>query len=129
MASIFTQIMNKSLSGHFVYEDSLCVAIMTIQPVKPGHVLVIPREEVDCWDDLPDDTTAHLMGISKKVTKAIKLSFKTSRVGFMIAGFEIPHTHIHLIPANSMADFSLSGLSIVDDDILERQCQLIKSAL
>ena len=129
MASIFTQIINGELPGHFVYQDDLCVAIMTIQPVKPGHVLVIPREEIDHWDDLPEALSAHLMIVSRNIAKAIKQSFSADRVGFMIAGFEVPHAHIHLIPANSMADFSLDGLSFAEAETLADHCQKIKDVL
>jgi diadenosine tetraphosphate (Ap4A) HIT family hydrolase len=126
MASVFTQIMQKEIPGHFVYEDDICVVIMTIQPVNPGHLLVIPREEVDYWDDLDTTVAEHLMKVAKQAAKAIKRVTGSDRVGFMIAGFEVPHTHIHLIPANSMSDFSLAGLSLAEGDELAKMCQSIK---
>ncbi|MCY4043683.1 MAG: HIT family protein [Cellvibrionales bacterium] len=126
MASVFTQIIQKDIPGHFVYEDDRVIVIMTIQPVKPGHVLVIPKEEVDYWDDLDEDLAEHLMRIARKAAKAIKKVTGSLRVGFMIAGFEVPHTHIHLIPANSMSDFSLAGLAFAEGDDLADMCQKIK---
>jgi len=129
MASVFTQILNGDLPGHFVYEDEQAVAIMTIQPVKDGHVLIIPREEIDHFDDLPAGLAAHLMHISQKVTKAIKQAFPCTRVGLIIAGLEVPHTHIHLIPINQLEDMSFANLSFADSDDLAKAAEKIKAYL
>jgi len=129
MASVFTQILNGDLPGHFVYEDEQAVAIMTIQPVKDGHVLIIPREEIDHFDDLPAELAAHLMHISQKVTKAIKQAFPCTRVGLIIAGLEVPHTHIHLIPINQLEDMSFANLSFADSDDLAKAAEKIKAYL
>jgi len=113
MASIFTQIISGKIPGHFVWQDEQCVAFMTIAPIRAGHLLVVPRLEIDHWDDLPEALAAHLMMISQKITKALKQAFPAQRVGLMIAGLEVPHTHIHLIPLDSMddMDFSLAEMS------------------
>ncbi len=129
MASVFTQIIEGKIPGHFVWDDEQCVAIMTIQPVREGHVLVIPKAEIDHWDDVPDELSAHLYLTAKKVAKAIKLAFPSERVGLVIAGLEVPHTHLHLIPVNNMQDFDFSGLSFAEGDALADAAQKIRDAL
>lgn len=129
MASVFSKIIQGELPGYFVWDDELCVAIMTIQPVRPGHVLVIPREEINHWDDMPDDLAAHLMVIARKITKAIKNAYPSQRVGLMVAGFEVPHTHLHLIPADSMHDFDITRLEFAKPDDLAEAAEKIRQAL
>lgn len=129
MASVFTQIMQGNLPGHFVHEDELCIVIMTIQPVQQGHMLVIPREEIDHWDDLPDELVAHMTVVAKKMTKALKQAFPSERVGMMIAGLEVPHTHIHLIPINALTDFDITDLAFAEADQLAEDAAKIKALL
>lgn len=129
MASIFSRIIAGELPGHFVWQDDLCVAIMTIQPINPGHVLVIPREEINHWDDLPEDLAAHLMLVSKKIAKAIKKTFPSERVGLVIAGFEVPHTHIHVMPVNQLSDMQFAGLAMADKEDLKAAAERIRQAL
>ncbi len=126
MASVFTQIMQGKIPGSFVYEDEQVVAIMTIQPVQPGHVLVIPRKEIDHFDDLPQEIAAHLMHVSQKIAKAIKLAYPCKRVSLIIAGLEVPHTHLHLIPINTMEDMSFARLEFADSDTLQAAAEKIK---
>ena len=106
MASIFSKIISERL-GHFVYEDSECVAFMDIRPATPGHCLVVPRIEIDEWTDADPEIVAHLMEVAQKVGQAQKQVFDFDRVGLLIAGFEVAHCHIHVLPANSMADFEV----------------------
>ncbi|MGJ7456585.1 HIT family protein [Halomonas sp. MA07-2] len=129
MASVFTRIMQGEIPGHFVHEDDQCVVIMTIQPMKPGHVLVIPREEIDHWDDLPADLTAHLMAVSKRVTRAIKRAFPCERVGLLIVGLEVPHVHIHLTPLDAMEDLRVLGLDMAPAEKLAAAAEKIRAAL
>lgn len=129
MSSVFTQIIDGKIPGHFVWQDDDCVAIMTIQPVNPGHVLVIPRQEVNHWDDLSDDLASHLMRISKKLAQAIKQAFVCERVGLVIAGFEVPHVHLHVMPTNSLADFNFTDLQFVDAEALKIAAERIREQL
>lgn len=129
MASIFTQIIEGDLPGHFIWKDDLAVAILTIAPIKEGHVLVIPRAEIDHWDDLPDEINAHLMAVSKKVTKAIKAVYDPLRVGLVIAGLEVPHTHLHLLPVDALSDFDFSKANMVDPASLAPVADKLKTAL
>lgn len=129
MASVFTLIMDGTIPGHFVWRDDVCVAIMTIQPIRAGHVLVIPREEIDHWNDLPADVAAHLMQVSQKVANALKKVFPARRVGLMIAGLEVPHTHIHLVPMDSMEDLNFLFAKNADAELLEMAAEKIRAAL
>lgn len=129
MASVFTLIMEGKIPGNFVYQDDTAVAILTIQPIREGHVLVIPRKEVDQWSDLDTDTAAHLMKVSHKIANAMKTIFPCTRIGLMIAGLEVPHTHIHLVPMDSMDDLSFEFARNADGETLKKTAEKIRVAL
>ncbi|WGL17387.1 HIT family protein [Microbulbifer bruguierae] len=129
MASIFTQIINGDLPGHFVWRDERAVAIMTIAPVKPGHCLVIPVEEIDHWDDVPADLSAHLMEVAANVAKAQKKVYSPKRVGVMVAGIEVPHTHYHLVPINEIADLDFSLQQQTEPEVLAAEAARLREAL
>ena len=105
MASIFSKIIAGEIPARLVWRDSECVAFMDIMPVSEGHLLVVPRQETDRWHDLPPTTAAHLFAVAHTIAAALDEVSERSRVGLMIAGFDVPHTHIHLFPADSMAQF------------------------
>lgn len=130
MSSVFTMIIKGDLPGTFVWEDDQCVAFMSINPLSHGHALVVPRDEIDHWIDVPRDLQQHLFEVAGQIGIAQKKAFNTQRVGMVIAGFEVPHTHIHLIPVNTMTDmdFALAANS-VDPKDLEKAALSIKSAL
>ncbi len=129
MASIFSKIINGEIPGHFVWKDSLCFSILTIQPICPGHLLVVPREEIDHWDDVAATTAAHLIQVSQKIAKAIKQVFPCKRVGLMIAGLEVPHTHIHLLPVNNLNEFNFKLAHEVPQDELTRIASSLRQVL
>jgi diadenosine tetraphosphate (Ap4A) HIT family hydrolase len=129
MASIFTQIIEGKLPGHFVWKDELAVAFMTIQPINDGHLLVIPRQEIDHWDDLPADLAAHLMLVAQRIARGLKEAFPCKRVGLIIAGLEVPHTHIHLMPVNELTDFDFSRAKNLDSSALESSAEKIRKVL
>ena len=104
MASVFTRIMSGELPGRFVYEDDKCVAFLSICPLKPGHTLVVPREEVDHWIDLEPELASHLMAVSQKIGRAIQHGFSPAKVGVTIVGLEVRHVHIHLVPIDDIRD-------------------------
>ena len=130
MASVFTMIIKGDLPGTFVWEDDRCVAFMSINPLAYGHTLVVPRDEIDQWLDVPSDLRQHLFEVADRIGAAQKQVFGSQRIGMIIAGFEVPHMHIHLIPANTLSDmdFSLASDS-VDTADLEKAAESIKSAL
>lgn len=129
MESVFTRIIKGELPGNFVWNDEHCVVITTIQPIRQGHLLVIPRQQIDHWDDLPDELAAHLMVVAKKVAKAIKQVFPCSRVGMTIAGLEVPHTHLHVLPIDNMNDFDFSRAAFAQADELAAVAGKIRAAL
>lgn len=129
MASVFTQIIDGKIPGNFVWKDDKAVAILTIQPIREGHVLVIPRDEVDHWSDLPLELAAHLMQVSHKIANALKISHPATRVGLMIAGLEVPHTHIHLVPIDSMRDMDFGFAKSATSDALKQNAEKIRAVL
>lgn len=129
MASIFSKIIDGELPGHFVWQDEACVAIMTIQPIKPGHLLVIPRKEIDHWDDLPEDLSGHLLGVSRKLAKVLKQVYQCQRVSLQIVGLEVPHTHLHLVPIDEMQDTDFARAAMSDSESLAAEAEKIRQAL
>jgi histidine triad (HIT) family protein len=101
--SIFTRIIDGEIPGRFLWKDDRCVSFLDVRPLAPGHALVIPRLEVDEWTDLPVDTAAHLMTVAHAIGRAQKEVLSPARIGMMIAGFEVPHVHVHVVPMDSMA--------------------------
>ena len=104
MPSVFTRIINGELPGRFVYQDDAVVAFLTIAPVQPGHTLVVPRQEIDDWLDLPAALRDQVFAVSQKVGAAIDRAFSPTRVAVLLLGLEVPHVHVHLLPINSEAE-------------------------
>lgn len=109
MASVFTMIINGELPARFVWRDDRCVAFLSINPLTDGHVLVVPREEIEHWLDADDDLLAHLMTVSRSIGEAIQQAYDPAKVGMMIAGLEVPHLHIHLAPINGLHDLNFAN--------------------
>ncbi len=114
MSSVFTKIINGQLPGRFVYRDDTVVAFLTIEPLRYGHTLVVPIQEVDKWTDLDDETWAHLNAVAKEVGNAVKTAFDSDRAGYIIAGFDVPHTHIHVFPTDQMSEYDFSKCYAAD---------------
>jgi diadenosine tetraphosphate (Ap4A) HIT family hydrolase len=130
MTTIFTRIIRGEIPGTFVYTDEACVAFMSINPMADGHVLVIPRDEVDHWVDLSPYMASHLFEVSHRISKALQQAFPCERVGLIIAGYEINHCHIHLIPTNNMGQLSFANAAAsVERETLEQHAERIISAL
>jgi histidine triad (HIT) family protein len=98
LASIFTKIIEGELPGEFVWKDETAVAFLSIAPLKPGHTLIVPIQEVDHWIDLDPASMQHLAVVAHAVGGAIQKAFKPVKVGSTILGLEVPHVHIHLVP-------------------------------
>ena len=129
MTSIFTKIINKEIPGRIIWEDSICIAMVDIRPLNRGHVLVIPREEVDRWHDLGAESVSHLMAIAHMVAEAQQLIFNPARIGLMIAGFEVPHTHIHSVPIENMSHLDFTQAEMGDPDDLDKVGDLLRCKL
>lgn len=108
MSTLFSRIIEGEIPGRFVWRDERCVAFLTIAPLRPGHALVVPRLEVDEWTDADDDVLRHLMVVARHVGAAQKTGFGAPRAGLMIAGFEVPHLHVHVFPTWDIDDFDFA---------------------
>lgn len=108
MASIFTRIINREIPGYIVAEDDRYIAFLDISPLVIGHTLVVPKTEVDYIFDLDDETLAGLNVFAKRVAHAVKKAIPCIRIGVAVIGLEVPHTHVHLVPMNSMGDLNFT---------------------
>jgi diadenosine tetraphosphate (Ap4A) HIT family hydrolase len=130
MATVFTKIINGEIPSRFVYEDDDVVAFLTIEPMTQGHTLVVPRAEIDNWQDVDSADFARVMAVAQRIGKAVSKAFDTERSGLIIAGLEVPHLHVHVFPARNLADF---GFANVDRDpspeSLDEAQSKIKAAL
>ncbi len=106
--SVFTRILDGELPGRFVLRDARCAAFLTVAPLRPGHVLVVPVEEIDSWLDLPPDLAGHLVLVAQRVGRAVQAAFGSARVGLVVAGLEVPHAHLHVVPVDTMADLDFA---------------------
>jgi diadenosine tetraphosphate (Ap4A) HIT family hydrolase len=130
MATIFTMIINGDIPGTFVHRDDKCVVFMSINPMAPGHALVVPIEEIDHWVDASPELTAHLFDVTRRIARAQDRAFECEKIGVIIAGYEVPHTHIHVIPTNDMSELSFANAAAsVERDDLETWAQAIRDAL
>jgi len=109
MPSLFTRIIDGEIPGHFALKDEHCVVFMTIAPITDGHALVVPRQPVDHWVDMPADLNAHVFGVARLVGIAQRRAFNRARVGLVIAGFEVNHCHLHCVPADEMMHLSFAN--------------------
>jgi len=130
MPTVFTKIINGELPGRFVYEDDEVVAFLTIQPMTQGHTLVVPRAEIDQWQEVDSAAFGRVMSVAQLIGKAVCRAFDAERAGMIIAGLEVPHLHVHVFPARSLSDF---GFANVDNnpsaESLDEAQQKIKAAL
>ena len=110
MASVFAKIINGELPGRFVYEDDEVVAFLTIQPMTQGHTLVVPRAEIDQWQDVDPESFNRVMGVAQLIGKAVCKAFDAQRAGVIIAGLEVPHLHVHVFPAYNLTDFGFANI-------------------
>lgn len=130
MSTVFTRIIRGEIPGTFVHRDDRCVVFMSINPMATGHALVVPIDEVDHWIDCSPDLATHLFDVSHRVARAQQAAFGCERVGLIIAGYEVPHAHIHLIPTSNMGQLSFANAAAsVDPAELERAAAAIRAAL
>jgi histidine triad (HIT) family protein len=130
MTTVFTRIIQGELPGTFVWRDERCVGLMSINPLAAGHVLVVPVEEVDHWVDAEPDLTAHLFSVAHTIGRAQRAAFACDRIGVIVAGYEVPHTHVHLVPTTSMAEMHFANAAAsVDRSDLEAWAEAIRTEL
>lgn len=107
--SVFTRIITGELPGDVVWRDDDVVAFLSIAPIRPGHTMVVPVEQVDHWIDVPAATWAHMAEVQQAVGMAVQEAFSPARVGTMILGMEVPHCHVHLVPIDHESDLSFAN--------------------
>jgi diadenosine tetraphosphate (Ap4A) HIT family hydrolase len=130
MPSIFTRIIAGELPGRFVWQDDRAAAFLTIAPLRPGHVLVVPRQEIDHWLDLPPDLAAHLMQVAQRIGVAVRAAFPCRKVGLMIAGLEVAHVHLHVVPIDDLTDMDFARQDRnADPKALDAAAEKIRQAL
>jgi histidine triad (HIT) family protein len=109
VASIFARIISGELPARFVWQDPQCVAFLSIAPLRPGHTLVVPRREVDHWIEAEPELLSHLTATAQTIGRAQMRAFHPARIGMIIAGFEVPHLHIHVAPIRGMQDIDFAN--------------------
>jgi diadenosine tetraphosphate (Ap4A) HIT family hydrolase len=129
MASVFTKIIRGEIPGRFVWKDDRVVAFLTIQPIHAGHVLVVPRHECDHWIDLEPSLWAHVGEVAQTIGRALQHGFAPKRVGIVVAGFEVPHVHLHVIPTDSMADLEFARARAAKPEELDAAAAKIRASL
>jgi histidine triad (HIT) family protein len=129
MPTIFTRIIDGELPGTFVWRDDVCVAFLSIAPIRTGHTLVVPRAEVDHWIDLDPDVNAHMMRVAQEIALAQQTAFSPERIGLIIAGLEVPHTHLHVIPIDGMQDLDFANANDTTPDALAETAAAIRAAM
>jgi histidine triad (HIT) family protein len=130
MPTIFTRIIDGELPGRFVWRDDLCVAFLSINPLRQGHTLVVPREEVDHWIDLEPRVNEHLIGVAQQIGEAQQRVFAPLRIGLIIAGMEVPHVHLHVLPIDAESDLNFANAERDPDPIeLDDAANRLREAL
>lgn len=130
MTSVFSTIIEGQIPGRFVWADERAVAFATIAPISAGHVLVVPRAEVDRFTAADDDLLSHLVRVAKRIGLAQESAFDAPRAALVVAGFEVPHLHLHVLPAWGEAELSFANAK---DDVpaadLDAAAQTLRAAL
>jgi len=108
MSSLFTRIREGQLPGHVLWDDGRCFAILTIKPIRVGHLLVIPHQEVDHWDDMEAELNAHVFQVASVLSRTLRSQFDCEKVGMMVAGLEVRHAHLHLVPITAISDLNFA---------------------
>ena len=130
MPTIFTHIIEGRIPGTFVWRDERAVAFLSINPMAFGHTLVVPIDEIDHWVDAPPDLAAHLFDVTRTIALAQQAAFSPERVAVIIAGYEVPHTHIHVVPTTELAQVSFAAAAdSVERSELDDAASRIKDAL
>jgi histidine triad (HIT) family protein len=130
MATIFTRIIAGEIPGTFVHRDEHCVAFLSINPLAHGHTLVVPVQEIDHWIDMPPELAAHVFAVAHRIARAQQDAFGCDRVGMIIAGYEVPHAHVHLVPTTHMGQLDFANAArTVDRAALESAAAAISARL
>ena len=130
MPTIFSRIIAGELPARFVWKDARCVAFLSNRPLRPGHTLVVPRDEIDHWLDLDTDLLAHVVVTAQSIGKAQMVAFKPARIGLMLAGLEVPHAHFHVVPIRGVHDLDFGNQDPNPDEaMMEKAAEAIRAEL
>ena len=129
MPSIFTRIVSGEIPSHRVAEDEEFLAFLDIQPVRPGHTLVIPKREIDHFFDMDRELLSRVLVFSKPISSAIQTVTGAQRIGAIVAGFDVPHAHLHLIPVDSMAELDFGRALPASPTELADMAEKIRQAM
>ena len=129
MASLFTKIVRGEIPCHKLAEDDRFLAFLDVRPIRPGHALVIPKEEIDQYFDLDPEAVGDIMRFAQPVAKAIQQVVPCQRVGVAVVGLEVPHAHVHLLPLDRMADMDFSRARPAEADELAAMAEKIRRYL
>lgn len=130
MPSVFSKIIQGELPGRFVWKDERCVGLLTINPLKPGHTLVIPRQEIDHWIDVPAELSRHVFDVAQTIGKAQQAAFKPTKVGLVIVGLEVRHSHVHVVPIDDVRDLDFAhAQKNPDPKALDAAAEKLRAAL
>lgn len=134
--SVFTKIIKGEIPSHKVYEDEHSFAFMDIHPILPGHVLVVPKIQVDQLDELDDENALYLLNTVRKLSRLLRNTYNTSRTVILVFGYDVPHAHVHLVPSDDSKTINaaLANLDEIqslepDHEALEREAEKIRSNL
>lgn len=126
MSSLFNRIIKGEIPCHKILENEEFLAFLDTKPLGPGHTLVIPKKEVDYLFDLEDDLLGKLINFSKKVARMIKKEISCKKIGIIVAGLEVPHAHVHLVPINALGDLSFTKATPTSSDELAKVAEKIR---
>ena len=130
MATIFSKIIQGEIPARFVWKDGACVAFLDSKPLKPGHTLLVPRQEVSNWIDLDLGTWEHLCRVAKAIGAGLQRAYAPEKVGMMLAGLQVPHAHIHLVPIWDEADLAFANADPdPGEEALDEAAQTVRTAL
>jgi len=129
MSTVFSRIIAGEIPGRFAYVDDSCVVFSTIEPITPGHMLVVPRTEVNAFVDTEDDLLSHLMVVAKRVGLALQTAYPGTRAVLMIAGFDVPHLHLHVVAAKDQRAMTFARAKAASDADLDASCEAVRAAL
>ncbi len=127
--TIFSKIINGDIPCYKIAEDGMFIAFLDINPLVKGHVLVVPKIEIDEFFELPNDILSEMLLFAKPIAKAIESTFSCNRCGISVVGLEVPHAHMHLVPITTADDlnFNREKLTLTKEEFIKIQNDLIKN--
>lgn len=129
MSSLFSRILSARMPGHVLWQDASCFCLLAPKPLQKGHVLVIPRMEIDFWDEMEPALNAHIFNASARISRTLRTLFPCRKVGMVIGGLEVRHAHIHLIPINAVSELDFSRAAERSEAEQHETAQRIREAL